>query len=98
MRTPLYDHNATRRTVSVTPNAHLLAKSAAHGINMSRIAEAALIAAFETAEKAKILEELREATRWTDEFVSRHGLPFPECMPMFTPDDDTGADVNEDAA
>ncbi len=53
MRTPFYDHNAKRKTVSVTLNADLVARSAAHGINISRVAEAALIAAFETAEKDK---------------------------------------------
>jgi len=40
MRMPLYDHNAKRRTVSVPLNADLVAGSAAHGINISRVAEA----------------------------------------------------------
>jgi len=42
MRVPLYDHGAKRKTVSVTLNADLVARSAAHGINISRVAEAAL--------------------------------------------------------
>jgi hypothetical protein len=37
-----------------------------------------VIQAFEAAEKAKIREEIREATRITDELVARHGIPFPE--------------------
>jgi antitoxin CcdA len=77
MRTPLYDVNARRKTVSITLNADLVAKASALGINISRTAEAAVIQAFEAAEKAKIFEEIREATRITDELVARHGFPFP---------------------
>ena len=42
MRTPLYDVNARRKTVSVTLNADLVSKASALGINISRTAEAAL--------------------------------------------------------
>ena len=67
MRTPLYDVNARRKTVSITLNADLVAKASALGINISRTAEAAVIQAFEAAEKAKIREEIREAARITDD-------------------------------
>jgi antitoxin CcdA len=98
VRVPLYDHTAKRKTVSVTLNADLVARSAAHGINISRVAEAALAAAFEEAEKAKIREEIREAARFTDEIVRKYGHPFPESRAMFMPDDDEARDVNDDAA
>jgi post-segregation antitoxin (ccd killing protein) len=49
MRMPLYDHNTRRRTVSVTLIADPVARSAAHGINISRVAEAALVAALRSA-------------------------------------------------
>jgi len=78
MRTPLYDVNARRRTVSITLNADLVAKASALGINISRTAEAAVIQAFEAAEKAKIREELSEAARMVDEFVAIHGMPFDD--------------------
>ncbi len=78
MRTPLYDVNARRKTVSITLNADLVAKASALGINISRTAEAAVIKAFEAAEKAKIREEIREATRMVDEYVALHGLPFDD--------------------
>jgi post-segregation antitoxin (ccd killing protein) len=96
VRTPLYDHNAKRRTVSVTLNTDLVARAAAHGINISRVAEAALIAAFETAEKAAIVEEIRAAVRYTDERA--HGYPFPESQAMFMPEDEDAEDLNDDAA
>jgi post-segregation antitoxin (ccd killing protein) len=98
MRVPLYDHTAKRKTVSVTLNADLVARSAAHGINISRVAEGALIVAFEEAEKAKIREEIREAARFVDEIVRKYGHPFPESRAWFTPDDEAGDDVNDDAA
>jgi antitoxin CcdA len=78
MRTPLYDVNARRKTVSITLNSDLAAKASALGINISRTAEAAIIKAFEEAEKANIREEIREAARFTDELVAKFGLPFPE--------------------
>jgi post-segregation antitoxin (ccd killing protein) len=98
MRIPLYDHGAKRKTVSVTLNADLVARSAAHGINISRVAEAALVAAFEEAEKAKIREEMREAARFTDEIVRKYGHPFPESRAMFMPEDEHVDDVSDDAA
>jgi antitoxin CcdA len=78
MRTPLYDVKARRKTVSITLNADLVAKAAALRINISRTAEAAIVQAFEAAEKAKILEEIREAVRMVDEYVAIHGMPFDD--------------------
>ena len=78
MRTPLYNVNARRKTVSITLNADLVARASAMGINISRTAEAAVIEAFEAAEKATILEEIREATRRVDEYVAIHGMPFDD--------------------
>ncbi len=78
MRTPLYDVNARRKTVSITLNAELIAKASALGINISRAAEIAVIQAYEAAEKAKIRKEIREATRMVDEHVPNHGMPFDD--------------------
>ncbi len=98
MRMPLYNQNAKRKTVSVTLNADLVARSAAHGINISRIAETALSAAFEAAETAKIRKEIQEAARFTDEYVAEHGYPFPESMAMFMPDEQDPEARTDDAA
>jgi post-segregation antitoxin (ccd killing protein) len=87
MRLPLYDLTARRKTVSITLNADLVAKASALGINISRTAEAATIEAFEQAEKANIREEIREASRITDELVAKHGLPFPP-VGLFDPDEE----------
>ena len=87
MRTPLYDVNARRKTVSITLNADLVAKASALGINISRTAEAAVIQAFEATEKARLREEIGEAVRITDELVARFGHPFPE-FAIFSADED----------
>ena len=89
MRTPLYDVNARRKTVSITLNADLAAKASALGINISRTAEAAIIQAFEAAERAKIREEIREATRMVDEYVAIHGMPFEDWANEAVSPDDT---------
>jgi antitoxin CcdA len=78
MHMPLYDVNARRKTVSVTLNSDLVAKASALGINISRTAEAALIEAFESAEKERIRGEICEAARVVDEYVAAHGMPFDD--------------------
>jgi post-segregation antitoxin (ccd killing protein) len=88
MRTPLYDVNARRKTVSITLNADLAAKASALGINISRTAESAIVQAFEAAEKARIREEVREATRMVDEYVAIHGMPFDDWANDGIPADD----------
>ena len=89
MRTPLYDVNARRKTVSITLNADLVAKAAALGMNISRTAEDAVIQAFEAAERAKIREEIREATRMVDEYVAIYGMPFDDWANEAVSPDDT---------
>lgn len=78
MRTPLYDPHARRKTVSITLNSNLVAKASALGINISWTAEAAVIQAFEAAEKERIREEIRQATKMVDEYVAVHGMPFDD--------------------
>jgi antitoxin CcdA len=87
MRSPLYNVNARRKTISITLNADLVASASALGINISRTAEAAVIQAFEAAEKATILEEIREATRMVDEYVAIPGMPFDDWANEILPSD-----------
>lgn len=97
MRRPLYDTSARRRTVSVTLNSDLVAKAQARGINISKVAEAALATAFETAERAAIIAEMEEAARFTEEYVRQHGLPFQEARAWGRLDEEDGL-RNPDAA
>jgi len=89
MRTPLYDPNARRKTVSITLNADLVAKASALGINISRTAEAAIIRAFEAAEKARIQQEVRAAISMVDEYIALHGTPFEDWANQPSQADDT---------
>ncbi len=98
MRLPLYDHNAKRKTVSVTLNADLVARSRALGINISQVAEAALVQAFEAAEKEQVKKEFRIAAEFTEELIRKYGHPFPESRAMFMPDPDDPDYADHDAA
>jgi len=42
-----------------------------------------------------MLQEIKAATEFVDDYVTRHGHPFPASMAMFMPDDEvpgTGGD------
>ena len=69
MHSPLYDVKACRKTIRVTWSADPVALRLA----ISRIAETAIIEAFEAAEKATIREELREATSTPFDDWANHG-------------------------
>lgn len=97
MRLPLYDKSAKRKTVSVTLNSDLVARSRGLGLNISQIAEAALIQAFEAAEKEQLKKEFRIAAEFTEAYIREFGHPFPESRAMFMPDPDD-ADYADDAA
>ncbi len=86
MRIPLYDVNARRKTVSISVNADLAARAVACGINLSRTAEAAIAQAFTDQERQRIGTELREAARFTADYVIRHGHPFAGWTMGPTPD------------
>jgi post-segregation antitoxin (ccd killing protein) len=62
MRQPLYDPTAKKRTVSLTLNSDLYAKTKEAGINASQVAEAALAAAL-TSQRAE------------NAYVEKHGSP-----------------------
>ena len=94
MRTPLYDPNARRKTISVTINSDLAVKATALGINLSRTAETAIAAAFTQLERERAKAELEEAVRITDEYVAKYGHPFEEWVAQFMPE----AGDDEDAA
>src|SRR4051794_35229213 len=98
MRLPLDDRNARRRTVSVTLNADLVARSRDLGINISQMAEAALAQAFEAAEKQKLREEFRIAAEFTEAYIRDFGHPFPESHAMFMPDPEEPDFADDDAA
>jgi post-segregation antitoxin (ccd killing protein) len=98
MRLPLYDPDARRKTVSVSLNSDLVARSEAIGIDIARVSETALIVALEAAEKEQIRKEVQESARFTAEYVKQHGYPFPGQMTMFMPAEDDSDCSTNDAA
>lgn len=73
MRNPPYDTVARKRTVSLTLNADLYAKAKGAGINLSKVAEAALAQALaqHLAEQARA--EIRQDLAALSAFVEAHG-------------------------
>lgn len=73
MRSPPYDRNAPKRTVSLTINSDLYAQAKSLGIKASQVAEEAL--AYEVARrKAEALEaEIRRDLEACNAYAERHG-------------------------
>jgi len=73
-------------TVAVELNAELVSRAAAAGVDVAATADAALAKALEKRERDRLAQELREAVRLTDEYVVKHGHPFPEWLDAFSPE------------
>ncbi len=69
----LYDAAARRRTVSLTLNADLCAKAKEAGINLSRVAEAALAQALLLRMTERMRTEIQRDLAAHDAFVEQHG-------------------------
>ena len=76
-------------TVSLTLNTDLVEKARAAGLNLSRVAEAAIAAEFRRVDREQWIAEWQAAVRATDAYVAEYGLPFGEWG-----DDDYAADAD----
>ena len=88
MASALFDVAARKRTVSLTINADLYARSKAAGINASRVAEAALAAALRAREAEVLRDEIRRDQEALARYVEEHGDPAAELREMFEPSTD----------
>lgn len=79
MRNPLYDAGARKRTVSVTLNADLYAKARGAGINLSKVAEEALVRALAQRMAEQVRADVRRDLGALNAFVEAHGS-FPEMV------------------
>jgi antitoxin CcdA len=75
MRQPLYDPTAKKRTVSLTLNSDLYAKTKEAGINASQVAEAALAAALTSQRAEKARSEIEQDLAAYNAYVEKHGSP-----------------------
>jgi antitoxin CcdA len=83
----IYDARARKRTVSLTLNGDLYARVRAAGMNVSRIAEAALSEALKAHARDKLREEIRQDVRALAAYIEEHGDPVAELREMFDPPD-----------
>lgn len=65
-----------RRSTSLSLDAALLDEAKAHGLNLSKGAEAGIAAAVKEARRKAWLEENRAALKAVDDYVAKHGLPL----------------------
>ena len=75
MRQPLFDPTAKKRTVSLTLNSDLYAKTKEAGINASQVAEAALAAALTSQRAEKARSEIEQDLAAYNAYVEKHGSP-----------------------
>jgi post-segregation antitoxin (ccd killing protein) len=83
MPTALFDAAARKRTVSLTINSDLYAKTKAAGINASRVAEEALADALRTKQAEVLRGEIRRDQQALARYVAEHGDPVAELHEMF---------------
>ena len=82
MSDALFDPAARRKTVSLTINVDLLAKAKAAGINVSRIAEAALEQALRESHREILRKEFAQDLRTWEDYVDKHGDPNDDWREM----------------
>ncbi len=87
MSAPMYDQRARKRTVSVTLNSDLYGQARAAGINVSRVAEDALLTALRVRRAEALRDEIRRDMETLAKYVGEHGDPAAELRTMFEPDD-----------
>lgn len=76
MRSPLYNPNAPKQTVSLTLNSDLYAKARSFDINASRVAEEALAYAVKQKVAEQVRREVAEDIAYWNAFEERHGAEF----------------------
>jgi post-segregation antitoxin (ccd killing protein) len=87
MQLPLFDAGARKRTVSLTVNSDLYARTRAAGINASRVAEEALAQALRQKLAEALRDEIRQDREALARYVADHGDPAAELREMFEPHD-----------
>ncbi|MCZ8133074.1 MAG: type II toxin-antitoxin system CcdA family antitoxin [Steroidobacteraceae bacterium] len=73
MRTPDYDPNAPKQTVSLTLNSDLYGRAKRLGLNASRIAEQALAEAYARELAAQVAAEVQREMQAVADYEERNG-------------------------
>jgi len=91
MRMDLYRANATKRPVNLSINSDLVEKARTLGLNLSALAEEAIIAAYARAARAKWDDEIRQACAVHNRYIAEHGT-LAEAVWAMQEDDEAAAD------
>lgn len=73
MRMALYDVSAGKRPVNLTINSDLIEKAREAGLNLSALAEEAMVAALTRMERARWKEEIHRACMAHDAYLAEYG-------------------------
>ena len=83
MRSPLYNPNAPRQTVSLTLNSELYAKARSFDINASRVAEEALAYAVTQKVAEQVRREVAADIAYWNAFEAQHSAEFEALQAYF---------------
>lgn len=90
MSSVLIDPDARRQTVSLTIDADLVERARSAGIDLSRIAEAAMATAVTEHQRDRLRAEIAQDFRALEGYVDQHGDPTQEWREML---DQSGSDA-----
>ncbi len=89
MRAPSYDTKAAKQTVSLTLNSDLYAQAKQLGINVSQIAEEALIQQVARRKAEQVQAEIEQDLEAANAYMAKHGS-FSEMVRQYYRDKDEG--------
>jgi len=75
MKAPVFDRQAPKKTVSLSVNSDLVAKAKAEGLNISAVAEEALIRAVSDHMREKMKAEIQRDMVAYNDYIERFGSP-----------------------
>jgi post-segregation antitoxin (ccd killing protein) len=88
MRTPEYDTQAPKQTVSLTLNSDLYAKAKRLGINASQVAEQAIADEYASLRAKQLRAELQKELEEIERYVNEHGCFAEMVRAHYGSDDD----------
>ena len=89
MRAPSYDTKAIKQTVSLTLNSDLYAQAKQLGINVSQVAEEALIEQVARRKAEQVQAEIEQDLEAANAYMAKHGS-FSEMVRQHDRDKDEG--------
>lgn len=83
MADAMFDRSASKLVVSLSINSDLYAKAQALGVDTSRVAEAAIARAVQSADREQLLADIRKDREVLARYIAEHGDTVAELREMF---------------